>query len=117
MTVLDSRLLEQLLELVGGDKVSFHELIETFIEEGAEIVSSMKASLADQDLDVLRRGAHSLKSSAQDFGAINLSTLNAALESKCKNDWPDSAQSEIEEISNVFNEVREELTLYISNNK
>jgi len=42
MTVLDSRLLEQLLELVGGDKVSFHELIETFIEEGAEIVSSVK---------------------------------------------------------------------------
>ena len=117
MTVIETRSLEQLSELIGGDKSALHELIETFIEEGAEIVTEMKGSLADEDLDVLRRSAHSMKSSAQDFGAIALSQLNAALESQCKNGWPNNAASQAENISQKFSEAHAELQLYINSNR
>lgn len=113
MSVIDEKLLEQLSELIGGDKSALHELIETFLEEGAEIVDEMKNTLSDKNVDVLRRGAHSLKSSAQDFGAVSLSELNATLESQCKSGWPDNATSQTDEISICFESSAAELKLYI----
>jgi len=117
MSVIEINTLQQLSDLIGGDKASLHELIETFIEEGAEIVTSMKASLAEKNLDVLRRGAHSMKSSAQDFGATTLSQLNAALEAQCKNGWPETAESQTEEIAQQFSAVHLELQQYLIDNE
>lgn len=117
MSVIDERLLEQLSALIGGDKVIFHELIETFLEEGGDIVADMKRSLNDNDIENLRRGAHSLKSSAQDFGATSLSELNATLEAQCKNGWPDNAAILTESIANAFSASAEELRQYIENNR
>lgn len=114
MSVIDERMLEQLLELIGGDKDSLNELIDTFLEEGKEIVEQMAASLDTQDLDVLRRSAHSLKSSAQDFGAVELSQLNAALESQCKNGWPDNAAAQSSKIAEHFTLVTEALRRLVS---
>lgn len=117
MSIIDTRLLEQLSELIGGDKSELHELIYTFSEEGSEIVDSMKESLKDEDLDVLRRGAHSIKSSAQDFGAIALSELNASLESQCKTSWPSNAEGQVDDIEKQFLMVQAELQRYIDENK
>lgn len=114
MAVLDERLLEQLSTLIGGDQSTLHELIETFLEEGQEIVSEMQLALTEKQIDVLRRGAHSLKSSAQDFGAVELSELNATLESQCKNGWPDNAEQQTKEIASKFSEASAELTRYMS---
>ena len=116
MPVLDEKLLEQLLELIGGDKPTLNNLIETFLEEGMEIVSDMKSALQDKNIDVLRRGAHSLKSSAQDFGATSLSELNATLESHCKNGWPDNATEQTAAISDSFDESVLELRQYMGRN-
>ena len=116
MSVIDERSLEQLSTLIGGDQAIFHELIETFLEEGTAIVSDMKGSLNENNIETLRRSAHSLKSSAQDFGAISLSELNATLEAQCKNGWPDNAATLTEEISNTFSLSEAELRQYIENN-
>lgn len=116
MSVIDERSIEQLSTLIGGDQETLHELIETFLEEGAEIVAEMKSSLDDKNIDVLRRGAHSLKSSAQDFGAISLSELSAALESQCKNSWPDNAALQTDDIANAFSASTAELRHYIVKN-
>ena len=45
MDVIDIRTLEQLSDLIGGDTNALQELIETFIEEGADIIAAMKASI------------------------------------------------------------------------
>ena len=116
MTTIDHRSLDQLSELIGGDKETLYELISTFLEEGTEIVASMNASLANKDLDVLRRGAHSMKSSAQDFGAKTLSEMNASLESQCKNEWPDNAAAQLEDISKQLSAAHSELQHYIDSN-
>lgn len=117
MNTIDQRMLDQLLELIGGDKSTLHELITVFIDEGDEIVAAMKESLADEDLEVLRRGAHSMKSSAQDFGATALSEMNASLESQCKNNWPENAAAKVEDISKQFSTAQSELQQFINNDQ
>ena len=102
MKVIDTRHLDQLKELIGGSQESLNELIETFLVEGDEIIADMNASVPDQDLDLLRRSAHSFKSSAQDFGALELSRLSASLESQCKAQWPADDIVQIQRISDSF---------------
>lgn len=102
MTVIDTRHLDQLKDLIGGCQDSLNELVETFLLEGDEIVADMNASVSSQDLDLLRRSAHSLKSSAQDFGALELSRLSASLESQCKAQWPTEDKAQIQRISDSF---------------
>ena len=116
MDVIDIRTLEQLSDLIGGDTNALQELIETFIEEGADIIAAMKASIAEENLDVLRRGAHSMKASAQDFGATALSELNATLESQCKAGWPQSAGPQTIEIAQKFSLASAELKRYVDTN-
>ena len=114
MSVIDEKLLDQLSELIGGDQASLFELIETFIEEGRDMILEMNASLGIKDLDSLRRCAHSMKSSSQDFGAVDLSELNATLESQCKNSWPSTANQLVSVISDKFDEASEALAEYIT---
>ena len=102
MKVIDTRHLDQLQELIGGSQESLNELVETFLIEGDEIIADMNESVSNQDLDLLRRSAHSFKSSAQDFGALELSTLSASLESHCQAQWPDDDIEQIKRISESF---------------
>ena len=57
-----------------------------------------------------------MKSSAQDFGAKTLSEMNASLESQCKNEWPENAAAQLEDISNQFSAAHAELQRYIDSN-
>ena len=41
------------------------ELIDTFVEDGRELVATLRRGLAEADLDVFRRAAHSLKSNGK----------------------------------------------------
>ena len=81
MSTINHKQLDELRDLIGGDQDSLVELIKTFLEEGQEMILEMETSLESADLDTLRRCAHSMKSSSQEFGAIDLSELNATLES------------------------------------
>lgn len=114
MTVIDIRLLDQLKELIGGSQESLNELVESFLAEGDEIIADMNASVSSQDLDLLRRSAHSLKSSAQDFGALELSRLSATLESQCRTQWPDDDIEQIRRISNSFESAASALRKFLA---
>jgi len=89
------------------------ELVETFLEEGAEIVAELRASLADEDRSTLHRGAHSLKSSAQDFGATQLAELSARLEARAVNTWPDRAAADVDAIGECFDDARRDLGIWL----
>ena len=115
MNGIDQRSLKELQELIGGDKDSLVELITTFLDEGKVIVSEMHQSLSVLDLESLRRCAHSLKSSAQDFGAARLSELCASLEYSCKATWPENAADHVENISEQFDVSSGSLQEYLGN--
>ena len=112
---IDTALIDQLKELIGGDRDSLLELIETFIEEGGDIITQSNTAVENTDLQLLRRSAHSLKSSAQDFGASELSRLCATLEAGCKSSWPDDAATLSGMIGEEYHRVAAELQHYLEN--
>ena len=76
--VIDREIFQALAEAVGEDFIG--EMVEAFLEEGAQIVADLEKGLADRDINLFRRAAHSLKSNAATFGAMNLSRLSKELE-------------------------------------
>ena len=112
---IDTALIDQLQDLIGGDKAALLELIQTFIDEGLDIISQSHAAVENRDLELLRRSAHSLKSSAQDFGAGQLSTLCATLEAGCKHVWPEDAAVQSRLIDEEYRRVAAELQDYLAN--
>ncbi|SPH17104.1 Signal transduction histidine-protein kinase BarA [Defluviimonas aquaemixtae] len=76
----DPAALETLLDTIGGDREALGELIESFLEEGPDLISRIEGAVRDGDADGLRRAAHTMKSSAADFGALELSRLCREIE-------------------------------------
>ena len=79
-SVIDRAALQRLMRVIGDDPAELRDLIECFLEEGPILVADLCAAAALSDLDALRRAAHTLKSSARDFGAQRLETLCERLE-------------------------------------
>lgn len=76
-TNLDMQALAELQELLEED---FIGLLEEFINISEEGSAELIAHVAQQNLDELRRGAHSLKGSALNIGAPDLGSRWSALE-------------------------------------
>ncbi len=68
------------LQRLGGDKL-VRQMIRLYLENAGERMGQIDAGIPDDgDLDETRRGAHSLKSSAANVGALRVSALAAELE-------------------------------------
>lgn len=63
---------EELLERVGGSHELLVEVIDLFLEDGPQLLTTIQEALARGDADGVRRGAHALKGSAGNFGASTL---------------------------------------------
>ena len=110
---IDTRALEQLLEYTRGDKAEYRRLIETFLVDGDDIVTDMRSAASSGDALLLRRSAQAMKASAQDFGASRLTTISAALESRCRSGMPVDADEQVGEIDAAYEAVREALREYL----
>ncbi|WP_138934257.1 hybrid sensor histidine kinase/response regulator [Roseovarius arcticus] len=80
----DPGALEILLETIGGDREALDELVLSFLDEGPDLILRIGAAAEDNDTDALRQAAHTLKSSATDFGAGTLSQLCREIENLCR---------------------------------
>jgi HPt (histidine-containing phosphotransfer) domain-containing protein len=88
--------LAELKSLIGGDNESLKELIDSFIEEAPELEAGLRKGV--NDINVLARAAHSLKSSAHDFGAMDLAQKCANLEEQCKTSTQHDVEAQITDI-------------------
>jgi signal transduction histidine kinase/CheY-like chemotaxis protein len=77
---LDPNALDQLLEVIGGDHEALKELVQSFLDEGPDLVKRLRQAVEANDADGLRRAAHTLKGSATDFGALTLAGLCREIE-------------------------------------
>lgn len=78
MSSIDASTFQDLKQLSGGDFIN--ELIDAFLEEGPNMIQNMQTAVATGDVESFRRNAHSLKSNAHTFGAMELGTLARELE-------------------------------------
>ncbi|MEO1306454.1 MAG: response regulator [Pseudomonadota bacterium] len=83
-TAPDHAALDQLLEVVGGDKASLDQLIKSYLDETPGLIKALQTAAETDDLDGVRRAAHSLKSSSKDFGLSKLGELAADLETHAR---------------------------------
>jgi HPt (histidine-containing phosphotransfer) domain-containing protein len=67
---------------MGGAFVA--ELIDTFVEDGRQLIAALRKSHADSDLDAFRRAAHSLKSNSETLGAKTVAARARELETMAR---------------------------------
>jgi PAS domain S-box-containing protein len=77
-SALDPPVLTELRGSLGDAATA--EIVETFLAEGPELVSALRAAVESGDSAELRRAAHTLKSNAATFGASALAELCRQLE-------------------------------------
>ncbi|RPJ26259.1 MAG: Hpt domain-containing protein [Chloroflexi bacterium] len=78
MPVIDRVTFEELKQMSGADFIN--ELIDAFLDDAPNMISQMQIALVAKDVESFRRNAHSLKSNANTFGALELGMLARELE-------------------------------------
>jgi HPt (histidine-containing phosphotransfer) domain-containing protein len=104
--VLDPTALETLLELVGGEPALLGELIDSFLEEAPTLVDTLRQGLEQEDAAELRRAAHTIKSSSNDFGATTLAKLCQKLEAMSKAGTLDGAAELVAQVEDEYEQTR-----------
>ncbi|MEO5940434.1 MAG: Hpt domain-containing protein [Candidatus Limnocylindrales bacterium] len=77
---IDAPTFASLVEMTGGEMDFVDELVDTYLEDGANQLATMRAALDSGDLEALTRAAHSMKSGSLNVGALELGSLCRALE-------------------------------------
>ena len=89
-SLISQQSFDDLLEMVGPDEPELLlELLETFLEDSTESVQKMPEVLANNDLMLLQRMVHSLKSTSATFGALYLAELCEIAESALRDERTD----------------------------
>jgi CheY-like chemotaxis protein len=107
--VLDPTALETLLEIVGGEPALLRELIDSFLEEAPPLVDTLRQALEQGDAAKLRRAAHTIKSSSNDFGATTLAEFCQELETMGKAGTLDGAAELVTQVEKEYEQARVEL--------
>lgn len=81
IAVLDLQVIESLRALGGVDEPQLvEELVQLFRCDAQRLISCMTQSFEEDDSDVMRRSAHTLKSSSGNLGGARLSQICRAME-------------------------------------
>jgi HPt (histidine-containing phosphotransfer) domain-containing protein len=103
--VLDPAALGNLLSMLGGEFEYLVELIDSFLEDGPQLMAELEQAIAGGNAADVRRVAHSLKSNGADFGATTFSTLCKELEMMGKSGALDGAAGLAAQAEDEFGKV------------
>jgi HPt (histidine-containing phosphotransfer) domain-containing protein len=106
MPVIDQTTFNELKQMSGADFIN--ELIDAFLDDAPNMIQNMHTALDVKDVESFRRNAHSLKSNANTFGAIELGGLAKELEFMAK-DNNLNIGNRLEVLNDAFGKVAEEL--------
>ncbi len=94
---------------IAPDDESFERLVTSFLDNGATLLTQLADAAGSNDIDVLRRNAHTLKSNATSFGATELADLCAELESQARQEAVVDAELQVQAITVAFEGARRAL--------
>lgn len=108
--VLDAGALDALRALGGDDDPAlFVEVVELYLSDAAVHVANLRSALEANDIRLLERTAHTLKSSSANVGALSFSKLCFELEKTARAEQLESAPSLVTAAEHQFTRVREAL--------
>ena len=88
-----------------------------YLKTAPDLVNQFEPLLEAEDMDTLKRTAHTLKSQSRYMGAESLSKLMQRLENACEYGEPKAVIEElVEESVGLAEAVNEALNQYLSNN-
>jgi HPt (histidine-containing phosphotransfer) domain-containing protein len=106
MPIIDEAAFEELKQMSGEDFIN--ELIDAFLDDAPDMLANMKSALEAGDVESFRRNAHSMKSNANTFGAMELGALAKELEFMAKENNLDVG-NRLEVLRESYGRVAEEL--------
>ena len=106
MSMIDRAIFDELKQLSGGEFIN--ELIDAFLDDAPSMISQMENARLSRDIEAFRRNAHSLKSNANTFGAVQLGALAKELEMMGRENNLDVG-NRLEVLKEVFQRVALEL--------
>ncbi|MGZ9165273.1 MAG: Hpt domain-containing protein [Anaerolineales bacterium] len=106
MPIIDKATFEELKQMSGADFIN--ELIDAFLDDAPNMIENMRIALESKDVESFRRNAHSLKSNANTFGAMELGLLAKELELLGKENNL-VVGNRLEVLNEAFGKVAEEL--------
>lgn len=106
MPLIDKTTFEELKQISGEEFII--ELIDAFLDDAPNMIQNMQSALETRDVDSFRRNAHSMKSNANTFGAMDLGVLAKELEFMAKENNLDIG-NRLEILKEAYEKVAEEL--------
>lgn len=107
MSVINKTTFEELKQMSGADFIN--ELIDAFLDDAPNMFQNMQNALNAKDAESFRRNAHSLKSNANTFGAMELGALAKELEMMGKENNLEIG-NRLEVMKEAYEKVANELT-------
>lgn len=98
----------------GCDDVMLTEIAQIMRTEAAKRLAEVEKALAEGDVELLRRGAHTLKGAAENFAAIRVVEVAKEIEALAKADDLASAQSRLEVLKKHVADLDAELQHFIN---
>ncbi|MDD2816665.1 MAG: response regulator [Thiotrichaceae bacterium] len=97
---------QTLFSLVGEDETELlQDLLQTYCDEGDELLRVLEQGYKPQDLEIFTRAAHSLKSSSGNLGAMHLADLCNVLENQIREGELDDAVQLVTHIKAEYQQV------------
>ena len=103
---LDTRVLDELRESIGGDEAFFSELVDEFLADAPRQLQSLREAATAGDAEACRRAAHTLKGNGRTFGAEELAALCLEVETAAAAGDLDAVLPRLEEIDQAWEQVR-----------
>ncbi|MBD5800836.1 Hpt domain protein [Azoarcus sp. Aa7] len=94
--------LRSTLDNLGNDVEILRVVAATFVEDAPRLLADLRTALADRDVSMVIRAGHSLKGSAENFGAAALIRTVEALEEASRADDFKSAVGRLGEIDRLL---------------
>lgn len=106
---IDRAALDQLQDAIGGDPSLLDKLFQSFLDDCPLQLETINRNLPNGSVDDVRRAAHSVKASANDFGATHLAQIAGALENAVRQSGSIPQPYDPEPLWNAFAHAKTEL--------
>ena len=103
---IDAAAFANLVEMTGGEMDFVDELVDTYLEDGAQMVEQLRDAAGRGDVAALIRPVHSLKSSSVSIGALRLGEQCRTLEEAARNGSVPHPAEWVAAIASGFERVR-----------
>lgn len=107
------QILDRMQELACGDEGFVQELLGLFLSESEKRLASLGEAIRSQDLEVIKREAHTLKGSSANAGAEAMREKSYQLEKLSQEGSPEEIEKAFQELANQFERTRRMLEDYL----